>query len=444
MAKRIDRSVENIDDLPDEILCHIISFLPTRYAVCTSILSRRWRNLFYLLSNIDLEMVSIHVDKWEMFWKFLDKRVFDCDIPILRFRLRCHLYFYPQSVAKLLRGLECHALQELDLWTDCKISDGFFFPENLFSRESLEVLKLNVRHETCELQIPDRICLPNLKVLHLKTIGFPDGGLAERLFSSCPSLEELVLNECWFGEGCVEFNVFNQNLKKLTLKFCTTKGKKTVRILIAAPDLIFLSYSLTMEHSLELMDVKSLAEADICFHYDEKGVRLGYITAVPGALDLVQNVKTLKVRYSIIRDLHFSNVPIPLLDMMTCLKIWNWENSFNPICLEYFLSCCVVLETIVFLEPRIWPILPDTENQHSGKKSQLTPWLHHLKTVEFQLLDIMHAEDLMSVIMFFLETASSLEKLKIRSKQGHPEHEVKIMEKIMSLPRVSKLCRFFC
>ncbi|KAK8514939.1 hypothetical protein V6N12_001104 [Hibiscus sabdariffa] len=36
----------SLDNLPDPILCHILSFLPARDAVRTSILSRRWRYLF--------------------------------------------------------------------------------------------------------------------------------------------------------------------------------------------------------------------------------------------------------------------------------------------------------------------------------------------------------------------------------------------------------------
>lgn len=69
---RIDR----ISSLPDEILSHILSFLPTKYAVATSILSHRWIDIWtkipvlhfydehYFLDDDDVKMAFMgFVDK---------------------------------------------------------------------------------------------------------------------------------------------------------------------------------------------------------------------------------------------------------------------------------------------------------------------------------------------------------------------------------------------
>ncbi|XP_058752420.1 FBD-associated F-box protein At4g10400-like [Vicia villosa] len=56
-------AVDNISSLPEVILCHILSFLPTKEAVATSILSKRWTHLWHSVDTINFTDIQIHRSK---------------------------------------------------------------------------------------------------------------------------------------------------------------------------------------------------------------------------------------------------------------------------------------------------------------------------------------------------------------------------------------------
>ncbi|CAI0375234.1 unnamed protein product [Linum tenue] len=46
---------DRLSFLPDEVISHILSFLETKYAVGTAVLSRRWGDLWTRVSSLDLD-----------------------------------------------------------------------------------------------------------------------------------------------------------------------------------------------------------------------------------------------------------------------------------------------------------------------------------------------------------------------------------------------------
>ena len=46
---------DRLSKLPDYIICHILSFLPTEFVVATSILSTRWRSIYYNFNSFDFD-----------------------------------------------------------------------------------------------------------------------------------------------------------------------------------------------------------------------------------------------------------------------------------------------------------------------------------------------------------------------------------------------------
>ncbi|XP_010468632.1 PREDICTED: putative F-box/LRR-repeat protein At3g44080 [Camelina sativa] len=57
-------STTSIDSLPDDLLVQMLSFLPTKQAASTSLLSKRWKTLFSLCHNLDCDdSIFFHPEK---------------------------------------------------------------------------------------------------------------------------------------------------------------------------------------------------------------------------------------------------------------------------------------------------------------------------------------------------------------------------------------------
>ena len=86
-------TVDRLSDLPDDILCHILTFLPTKLAFATSVLSKRWISLYNSLNiiNFDDEFVENHKE-FLHFRHCVDEVVLSPKMqhqPIKTFRLTC-------------------------------------------------------------------------------------------------------------------------------------------------------------------------------------------------------------------------------------------------------------------------------------------------------------------------------------------------------------------
>ncbi|XP_074270583.1 putative F-box/FBD/LRR-repeat protein At3g59240 isoform X2 [Silene latifolia] len=194
-----DCCLDRISSLPDELLGHLLSFLPTRCAVRTSTLSTRWRYLFTLTSSLSFDDASCFslpgryevIEATRKFKLFVDKVLELHQIsPIKKFNLLCKCTYDNSDLNRWVSVAVRKGVQELHY----SLSKQSYCFHDGFMCETLVSLKISCFHNT--FQTPLSVSLPNLKVLNLDRITFMDFDSMERLFSSCELLEELTLEYC--------------------------------------------------------------------------------------------------------------------------------------------------------------------------------------------------------------------------------------------------------
>lgn len=111
-SKKQARDKDRISALPDALLCHILSFLPTKYTVRSTLLSKRWKNKWTSITNLDFEGGrDFYTDENDLFridtWICIAvmRNVVELDVGI--FRITGTSFQIPQSlfICKTLRVL---------------------------------------------------------------------------------------------------------------------------------------------------------------------------------------------------------------------------------------------------------------------------------------------------------------------------------------------------
>ncbi|AES77935.1 F-box/FBD/LRR-repeat protein At4g26340 [Medicago truncatula] len=185
-------NADRISILPDELLCRILSLLPAKQIMVTSLLSRRWRSLRPRMTEINIDDTSyIHDrDAYDRYYHVIALFLFEMKIhhPIMKTVtiLSASPFFNPLPL-----WLNCLKVQHLDVTSSATLC--LCVPYKVLTSTALVVLKLNAL--TIDYVHRSSTNLPSLKILHLTQVHFLKLKFLIKILSMSPLLEDLLLKD---------------------------------------------------------------------------------------------------------------------------------------------------------------------------------------------------------------------------------------------------------
>ncbi|GAU44399.1 hypothetical protein TSUD_246250 [Trifolium subterraneum] len=208
-------TIDRISSLPDEILCHILSSLPTKLAFSTIILSKRWAPLYKLLTSIHLEDESVSdEDSFLRFCSIVDTVTLSTRL-IKTFRLKCHSIHWRDdrfNVDSWMETVKQHPVENLYISTTLAISLEIFLPQSIFIFPTLVFLKLDRVKVAGNISVD----LPSLKTLHLLQFYLKNHQNFIKLLNGCPIIEDLIVHVFYIDNDSIADRVRTKEFKTLS------------------------------------------------------------------------------------------------------------------------------------------------------------------------------------------------------------------------------------
>ncbi|XP_057418701.1 putative F-box protein At3g29830 [Lotus japonicus] len=273
--------------LPHSLLSTIISLIPFKEAVRTSILSKSWIDIFKTVSSIEFDEVSFVKDGQTHQMRQGQRKAFleyvmlwivnHTGTVVNKFSLRLSMPEKAKTVVKKCIAFAIkHKVKELELnfcdpTLDCYFTTNhinhealFELPEFFYGHTCLETLNLSscnfVKAELLHFHALKEISLGWMEV-KLTTI--------KTLLSNCKGLESFSLKRCWNSN---EFDLREETprLRKLVVDRCMF-GSNSLYFIVNAPNLRYFYYS-GLNNDFLIIDIRSLmmekSVLDFCIEFE--------------------------------------------------------------------------------------------------------------------------------------------------------------------------------
>ncbi|XP_061361628.1 FBD-associated F-box protein At4g10400-like [Gastrolobium bilobum] len=301
-------AIDRISNLPEPLLCHILSFLTSKEAAATSTLSTKWRPLWTSVPVIDLheevcfqvrERVLKRIPKSGIRFSTIVNGVFDQRTThslkklLLSSVLKsCNSNHVMAWVSFAIAG----NVEEIELTfsmdegielpiTHFTCKENIELPITLFTCKTLVVLKL---HGCIDIKnVPSSVHLPLLKIADINDVHFPYvqygcPHFITTFLSGCPLLEQLSANLSPSGS----VKISNPLLKKLCI-FSGYNVHGVTKLEIDTPSLLFLDIRATSILDYSVENVGNLVEARLLV-YEKNG-------PVDFVLNLIKAIREIRI-----------------------------------------------------------------------------------------------------------------------------------------------------
>lgn len=249
----IDGVVDSISHLSDEILHHIFSYIPTKFAIRTSVLSKRWRHVWSETPHLSFEWLSVSPNS-------INETLANSysASKITSFHLCTDLTTEAHCVNTLIKFAMTHNVENLHLEFRNLIMK-YKFPDFFYTNSSVKQLIVDAGFNN--KMIPRCIVFwTSLRSLSLRNCKLSDESF-HKILSGCPILESLRLQFC---KSLHSLDLSqSQQLRRLEIE---RSSFSPAPMQILAPYIHYLRLR-DAEALCALVDVSSLTEANVDVSY---------------------------------------------------------------------------------------------------------------------------------------------------------------------------------
>ncbi|KAL0714848.1 hypothetical protein Bca4012_021827 [Brassica carinata] len=353
--------MDRVSNLPDELLCHILSFLTTKEAALTSVLSKTWRDLFVFGPNLDIDDSEFLYPQegkrerdgvLESFMEFVDRVLkLQGTSTINKVSLKCRTGVDANRVDRWIYNALARGVSDLDL----RIVLGDRYRLHRRGFESRKLVKLKIGGSGFVLGWWNgAVDLPMLKTLVLESVEFCADCKLKMLLPACPALENLEMDNV---KGLDHSNetVSSASLKTLIIKSSLVSSGT---FSFDTPSLVYLGYSDFVPEDYPLVNLQNLSEARINIsltddqverarfpnEYDDEYDDAVRLVNMAKLMSGIRNVQTLYFNSTTLEVLSLCCESMPVFNNLKVLAFYSGESRWEAV--PVLLKNCPHLETL--------------------------------------------------------------------------------------------------